>query len=239
MLEIEENFQVSQEAKSAKTFGIGDPRPLAKKYPYTHGLPKKECLDAIGMGDSIHVWLHRPDETVGKEAWFEVLSVTPDYIEARIKKTAYGWPDPTSDVVLRVPKWAVAAVKFAEPKDQPLAELPQEKYRDWCLMDSAIRLSGCKVQHIFREEPKILDEDDPSYDTGWRLSAASNPLWDTQVDFRPLSFALDCDDSWLNYINEPVGSAFKRDQKTGLFLPDQAPRRSFTREMSEEWWDQL
>jgi hypothetical protein len=85
----------------------------------------------------------------------------------------------------------------------------------------------------------MLYKDDPNdeSDTGWRLSATGTPLWDAQVEFVSLCYALDFDDSWLNYIDEPVGSAFKRDEKTGLFMPDQTPRRSFTREMTRNWWD--
>ena len=132
-------------------------------------------------------------------------------------------------------------VIFADPKYQPLAELPSKKYSGWCLIDSAIRFPDCKVQHIFREEPKMLFEDEPDdeSDSGWRISAASTPLSDAQVKFVSLHYALNCDDSWLNYIDEPVGSAFKRDEKTGLFMRDQGPLRSFTREKTREWWDQV
>jgi hypothetical protein len=172
--EMVNNIQVIQGAEYAKTFGILDPRPFAENHPYTYGLPKKECLDAIGMGDIIHVRVHRPEKDYGQQAWFEVLSATPDDIEGRMKYVPYGWPAPASDVVLKFAKFAVADVTFADPKHQPLAELPSKKYTGWCLMDGAIRFPDCKVRHIFREDPKMLYEDDPNdeSDTGWRLSAA-------------------------------------------------------------------
>jgi hypothetical protein len=240
MLEIVDNVEVIQGAEYAKLFRILDPRPLAKKRPYTYGLPKEECLDAIGKGDAVRVMIYGPKYDCGLEAWFEVLSATPDDIEGRMTAPS-DWPQPGSDVVLRFPKWAVTDVNFADPKYQPLAELPSKKYSGWCLIDSAIRFPDCKVQHIFREEPKMLFEDEPDdeSDSGWRISAASTPLSDAQVKFVSLHYALNCDDSWLNYIDEPVGSAFKRDEKTGLFMRDQGPLRSFTREKTREWWDQV
>jgi hypothetical protein len=239
MQEIVDNVQVIQGAEYAKIFRILDPRPLAEYRPYTCGLPKKECLDAIGKGDAVCVGVYGPKRDYGLEAWFDVLSATPDDIEGRMKKVPLGWPEPASDIVLKFAKCAVTDVNFADPKCQPLAEIPAKKYSGWCLIDSAIRFPDCKVQHIFREEPKMLYEDEPDdeSDSGWRISAASAPLWDAQVKFVSLHYALDCDDSWLNYVDEPVGSAFKRDEKTGLFMPDQAPRRSFTREKTREWWD--
>jgi hypothetical protein len=239
ILEIIDNVQLIQGAGYARMLRLLNPRPLAEKRPYTNGLPKKECLDAIGKGDAVCVGLYGPKRDYGLEAWFDVVSATPDDIEGRMKTVPRGWPEPASDIILKFPKWAVTDAIFADPKYQPLADLPSKKYRGWCLIDSALRFPDCKVQHIFREEPKMLYEGEPDdeSDTGWRLSAASTPLWDAEADFVDLCRALDCDDSWLIYIDEPVGSAFKRDEKTGLFMPDQAPLRSFTREKTRNWWD--
>ena len=92
MLEIVDNVEVIQGAEYAKLFKILDPRPLAKKRPYTYGLPKEECLDAIGKGDAVRVMIYGPKYDCGLEAWFEVLSATPDDIEGRMIKAPPGGP---------------------------------------------------------------------------------------------------------------------------------------------------
>ena len=236
------NYEVIQGAEYAKIFNILDPRPLAKQCPYLAGLPKVECLNMISKSDTVTVrfrWLERPrrpyEHYHSEHVSLEVLSVTPNYFEGRMTVPS-DWPQPSSDVVIKFAKWAVTGVSFADPKYQPLAELPQEKYATGCLMDNYLVVAR-KVQHIFRDEPKIWRNDKISADSGWRVSTGSTFLDTGDVDYRPLYSALTCDNSWLHLIDQPVGSAFKRDEKTGLFIPDQTPSYSFTREESEEWWE--
>ena len=229
------NYEVIQGAEYAKIFKIVDPRPLAKQCPYLAGLPNEECLNIISKSDTVKVrfrWLERPrgrgEHYLGEDVSIDVLSVTPNYFEGRMTVPS-DWPQPSSDVVIRFGKWAVTGVSFADPKYQPLAELPQEKYATRCLMDNSL-VGGRKVQHIFRDEPKIWRNDKISADSGWRVSTGSTFLDTGDVDYRPLYNVLYLDNSWLHLIDQPVGSAFKRDEKTGLFIPDQTPSYSFTRE---------
>jgi hypothetical protein len=147
------HVHVIQGGEYAKISRILDLRPLAEKRPYTYGLPKEECLDAIDKGDAVCVGVYGPKNVYSVEAWFEVLSATTDDIEGRMINVPHGWPDPASDIVLKFAKSAVTDVNFADPKYQPLAELPSKKYSGHCLIDSAIHFPDGKVQHMFREEP--------------------------------------------------------------------------------------
>jgi hypothetical protein len=238
-------YEVTQGAEYAKKFDLVYRGPLAEKYPYTFGLPNEECLKAIGEGDTVSVmvyWLERPKKPChfygGEIVQFEVLSSTPDYIVGRMKMP-FDWPTSDSDVVLKFGKWAVVDVNFADAEYQPLAELPQKKYRACCLIDTAARHRKGKIRHIFRDEPKRWkdDKDNSEYpDSGWRISGDSSPLCSAEVEYESLCWALNWDDSWLSHIDAPVGSAFKKDENTGLFMPDKTPCYSFTREEPEQFW---
>ena len=53
--------------------------------------------------------------------------------------------------------------------------------------------------------------------------------------YYPLYLALNKDDSWLHLIDKPVGSAFKRDLKTGLFVEVKAPRSRLSPHDAKLW----
>ena len=53
--------------------------------------------------------------------------------------------------------------------------------------------------------------------------------------YYPLYLALNKDDSWLHLIDKPVGTAFKRDRKTGLFVEVKAPRSRLSPSDAKLW----
>ena len=117
-----------------KLIKIEDPRPWAGKLPYSHALPGEECLNAIGKGDSVTVQVSLPKglrpltEVNGDVSFepltemngdvsFEVLSVSSEFIEGRMQIPAER-PISDADIVVRVPKWAIKDVSFADPKHE-------------------------------------------------------------------------------------------------------------------------
>ena len=147
----------------------------------------------------------RPLTEVNGDVSFEVLSVSSEFIEGRMQIPA-DWPTSDADIVVRIPKWAIKDASFANPQYEHLAELPCDKYPGWCLLDMCgmpLRVAGTytiDACYIYREEPKILPDNETRTDTGWRISSCSRPLendgiYQEKVLYVPTCFALDMDDS--------------------------------------------
>ena len=117
---------------------IEDPRPMAEKFPYSCALPSEECLNAIRQGDSVAVEISLTNRVqlatdLKNDVPFEVLSVTSDSFKG-LMRIPPDWPASDSDILIELPKWAVKVVEFADPAYKHLAELPRDKYPDWCLI---------------------------------------------------------------------------------------------------------
>src|SRR5271166_738828 len=91
-------------------FVIHHPQKWAKDYPYSAATPSPECLNAIREGDWVATeaefldrqWLKcnsDPHETL----WFEVLSVSPESWQGRMK-VPLNWSDADIDVVIELAK---------------------------------------------------------------------------------------------------------------------------------------
>jgi hypothetical protein len=237
-----------------KLIKIEDPRPWAGKLPYSRALPGEECLNAIGKGDSVAVDVSlpkglRPLMEVNEDVPFEVLSVSSEFIEGRMQVPAER-PTSDSDIVVRIPKWAIKDVSFADPKREHLAESPYDRYPGWCLLDMCgmpLGVAGTYTVdacYIYREEPKILPGNETRIDRGWRISHHPRPMekediYQEKVLYVPTCFALDMDDSWLPLIDSPIGSAFKKNPRTGLFKKADMPLIGITLGLEEDHWKSL
>jgi hypothetical protein len=237
-----------------KLIKIEDPRPWAGKLPYSHALPGEECLNAIGKGDSVTVEVSlrkglRPVMELNGDVSFEVLSVSSEFIEGRMQIPAER-PISDSDIVVRIPKWAIKDVSFADPKHEHLAELPCDKYPGWCLLDMCgmpLGVAGTYAVdacYIYREEPKILPDNETRTDRGWRISHHARPMenediYQEKVLYVPTCFALDMDDSWLPLIDSPIGSAFKKNLRTGSFKKADVPPIGITLGLEDDHWKSL
>jgi hypothetical protein len=174
----------------------------------------------------------------GIGAWIDVHSADGEWIEGKIVKDQYFGDDPILDQVIRVPKRVISDIRFEDPqKDELLRELPGIKYANYCVMDP--RMS--KVQYVYRQEPCLTMEGDEAPDSGWRIKGDRRAYSEEEfgcveaAKYYPLYLALNTDDSWLHLIDKPVGTAFKRDRKTGLFVEVKAPRSRLSPSDAKLW----
>lgn len=91
------------------------------------------------------------------------------------------------------------------------------RYLPRCYVTQRILRDGARVGYLYREDP------DNDRDSGWRLIAGDEtPEYMNEprnVAFVSLGAVLNQDDSFLQLIESPVGSAFARDPQTGQFRP--------------------
>ena len=92
-----------------------------------------------------------------------------------------------------------------------------EKYIKRCFVTKRVLEDGVPVGYLYREEP---DQED---DSGWRITA--NDETDEHMDgtdniaYVSLGAVLSKDDSFIELLDSPAGSAFARDSESGQFVP--------------------
>ncbi len=217
----------------------------ANEFKYSQGL-NAESLNALSTGDRVYtsgVSVKKDDGINRFGAWIDIHSADGEWIEGKLAKDRdYGDDhDPILDKVIRVPKSTIWEVRFEDPqKNELLRELPRRKYANYCLIDRDARFDG-SVQYVYRVEPCLTMEGDEFPDSGWRIKGnrrvfSEEEFWDIDATkYYPLYLALNIDDSWLHLIDKPVGTAFKRDRKTGLFVEVKAPRSRLSPREAELW----
>lgn len=92
------------------------------------------------------------------------------------------------------------------------------KYVKRAFVTNRILYDGQAIRFLYREAP---DEDQ---DSGWRFTAGDETdeyMQDADsISYVSLGAVLSKDDSILHLLDEPEGSAFMRDEASGLFVPD-------------------
>ncbi len=204
-----------------------------------------ESLNALSAGDRVFTWAvsWKKDGSSGSGASIDVHSADGEWIEGKIVKDRDFGDDPVLDKVIRVPKSVIWDISFKDPqKNELLREAPRRKYANYCVLDNKVRFDT-SVQFVYRVEPCLTMEGDDAPDSGWRIkgdryvfSFSGYGFWEFDATkYLPLYFALNHDDSWLHLIDKPVGTAFKRDRKTGLFVEVKAPQSTLSPGEAELW----
>ena len=91
-----------------------------------------------------------------------------------------------------------------------------KKYLPRCFVTNRILNDGQKIGYLYREQS------DNEKDSGWRIMAGDES--DDYMDdpdnaaFVSLGAVLSCDDSVIDLLESPVGSAFQRNEESGVFV---------------------
>jgi hypothetical protein len=98
-----------------------------------------------------------------------------------------------------------------------------EKYLDRCFATKGIIYEKNKIGYFYREEP-MKEDKDGFKDSGWRFLEGDESqefLDDSEnSQFVSLGLILNIDDSFIDLLEKPIGSAFIRDSETGQFIHD-------------------
>lgn len=215
----------------------------ANRFKYSQGV-SAESLNALSAGDRVRTWAVsvKEDDGITKVgASIDVHSADGEWIEGKLAKDRYFGGDPALEKVIRVPKSTISDIMFKDPqKNELLRELPRIKYANYCLIDWDARFNR-SVQYVYRVEPCLTIQGDEFPDSGWRIKGntcafSEEEFWEVDATkYYPLWLALCSDDSWLHLIDKPIGTAFKRDRKTGLFVEVDAPRSRLSRREAKRW----
>ncbi|WP_170400560.1 immunity protein Imm33 domain-containing protein [Ruegeria arenilitoris] len=199
------------------TFRLQDPRPTQKENPYTFHIPSKEELAEVTNGTTVKLIFSAVPASEKYDAermWVIVEHRDGTNLLGRLDNTPDDIPglNPGDPVEFQIHH--VIDVDWEDPE---LNARFASDFNNWfarCFVDDAVLERRARVGFIYREDPEH-DEEDKYPDTGWRIRADVEQLSQEEYDDTPCSYVaigavLNCDDSFVHLLSEPVGSRFLR-----------------------------
>jgi hypothetical protein len=209
-------------------YEILDPRPIASEAPYTFFLPSPSEIAAVSKGDLVKLLFDYPHQTekwAAERMWVIVESADADDLRGVLDNN----PDePTSPLKagdqLLFKRHDILAIEWDNPNVAPAAADYRE-YWDRCLVDQCVLDGEEPVEYIYREEPDMGSEEDKHPDSGWRIRGRMGSATDAEIDERKVAYValgavLNRDDSWIGWIDAPIGAALMRDFETNTYVQE-------------------
>lgn len=206
-------------------FHLRDGDEAAAESPYTFFIPTREERVAVAPGDLVKLGFEYEWQTEtygGERMWVKVTGKTGLQFTGALDNEPYekglecGMP-----VAFGIEH--IIDIVWADPASRPPPVAHQE-YWERCLVDACVVNDGVPVEYIYREEPDMGEEGDAWPDSGWRIrgrfdDTQAGPLEDRKLEYLALGAVLNRDDSFVELLHEPIGSAFRRDFATGRYEP--------------------
>lgn len=212
----------------ASGYRLIDPRPLALKAPYTFFLPAEEQIAALRPDDLVKLLFeHVPAglEWGEERMWVTIERVTADGFTGRLDNKPF---EPTA--TLRVGDeitfrdYHILDTIWDEPRKSP-PKPERREYWERCLVDASVLDGSSPVEFIYRETPELALVGDKFPDSGWRIrgKAGGSHIISDKVgkpQYVALGAVLNRDDSWLAFIEAPVGTRLVRDFATDSYVEE-------------------
>jgi hypothetical protein len=207
-------------------FELDDPRPNAAEAPYTFFLPSQAEIAAVGKGDLVRLifrYSHAIEKWSAERMWVIVDEVKEDSLVGLLDNH----PDePTSqlraDDRIEFKHHHIIDIDWAEPQAAPPAPTIRS-YWERCLVDQCVLDGEAPVEFLYRDEPQPMSEGDTHPDSGWSIRGRRGQATDAEMDAREVRYValgavLNRDDSWIEWIDAPVGTALMHNFETGVYF---------------------
>lgn len=214
-------------SKSADTgYTLPDPRVMAAESPYTFFLPSPAELAAVRQGDTVKVvfeYSHQTEKWAAERMWVIVDAAEDDVLHGTLDNTP---SEPTSPLKsgdhVTFRRHHVLAICWASShRDAPPSS--HREYWERCLVDDCVLYGNEPVEYLYREMPDMKQDGDKYPDSGWRIRGRRGAATDAEMDDRKSSYVapgavLNRDDSWIDWIDAPIGTALMRDIETDGYV---------------------
>lgn len=199
-----------------QSWHLADADELAAEFKYTFYKPSPEVLRKIVVGEVVKL-IFRFESTDPEAPAAERMWVLVDEIGGHggFKGHLDNEPRHIADLKLGDPVAFTACHIIATEHDDD--DNLVEKYIKRCFVTNHVLREGKPAGYLYREQP------DDEEDSGWRITA--NDESDEYMEdskncaYVSLGAVLNQDDSFVELLESPVGSAFVRDPESGRFVP--------------------
>lgn len=207
-------------------YNILDARPLAARAPYTFFIPSQAELEAVRKGDIVKLlfeYSHETEKWGAERMWVIVGAGKGEELKGILDNDPY---EPTSQLEagdeVAFKRHDILAIDWKDPEHSP----PPADYREFwerCLVDQCVLDGDEPLEYLYREEPDMAAADDKYPDSGWRIrgrvgSATDNEIDDRKAAYVALGLVLNRDDSWLGWIDAPLGTSLMRDFDSNTYI---------------------
>jgi hypothetical protein len=191
---------------------------LALEYKYTFYKPSPAVLRNIQVGEVVKLIFrfesNNPDAPAAERMWVLVDEI---YDQDKYHGRLDNEPRHILDLKHNDPVSFTSSHIIATEHDGDDEDNLVEKYIKRCFVTNTVLYEKKQVGYMYREEP------DEEKDSGWRFTAndESDDYMNDSKNFAYVSLGavLNEDDTFVDFLDLPIGSAFLRDPKTGKFLP--------------------
>lgn len=187
---------------------------IAAENKYTFYKPSREVIEQVKPGEVVKLIFRfeseDPEAPAAERMWVLVDEV---HGAGRFRGRLDNEPRHIQDLKLNDPlEFEACHIINTEHDD---GDNIVERYIKRCFVTKRVLDEGYKVGYLYREEP------DEERDSGWRImsNTESEEYMDdsNNLAYVSLGAVLSRDDSFIELLDEPEGSAFARDTWTGAF----------------------
>jgi len=206
-------------------YEIDDPRPIAKKAPYTFYLPSDGELQLLGIGDEVKaIFKSIPIYALGGERmWMVIDKIDGDNLSRILSNEPQDMPQLKKGHRIDFFRWQIIDIVWKDlEKENKIPSKPEKQIWDRCMVDQEVLDGTARVGYVYRENPNLAGDDDKYPDSGWRIRADERDVTDEEYNnpkpaYIAIGKVLNQDDSWLHLINAEIGAKFLRNQETEKF----------------------
>ncbi|PVX30136.1 immunity protein Imm33 domain-containing protein [Sphingomonas pokkalii] len=213
------------------SYRITDPRPIAEAAPYTFFLPNENEVLALMPGDLVKLIFQSVPasaEFAAERMWVKITHVDGEKLTGRLDNAPLDMPQLRPGSVIRCRRGDVIDLRWGNahvvrPPSAPVRRL----YDDRCLVDSCVLRDGLAVHYLYREAGLPNEQGEPA-DSGWRIRgdfrgvADENAIDARATEWTSIGSVLNADDSWIDLVDAPIGSAYVRNWRNNRFEPESA-----------------
>lgn len=197
-----------------RSWSLENSEEVAARNPYTFYKPSRAVVAMLAPGNQVKLIFtfesEDPEAPRAERMWVTIDSISNSAYVGTLDN------EPRHIVDLKIGDRIEFDDRHIVDTDltDPVASIV-DKYAARCFATHRVMHDGCRVGYLYREQSKG-DED-----SGWRIMAGDEPqeyMNDSKnVAFVSLGAVLREDDSIIELLNAPVGSAFQRNAESGEF----------------------
>ncbi len=204
---------------------LTDAEELAREFKYTYYKPSRRITEQLKPGNIAKVTFEfkssNNEHPSGEGMWVQIKEIKNDVFTGHLDNSPFYIHDLYAGDVIKFEH------KHIIDHDLDITE-PNlvDKYINRCFVTSKVLYENHKVHYLYREEPIEKDPERDYEDTGWRIMAGdeSEEYMDNadNIHLVSLGAVLKRDDSFVDVLDAPIGSAFEKKENGKFELINEA-----------------